>query len=205
MEQVEGGDLVVNKGNEEKPSAPVSDDYRNLNYVEGLEEAYKLAEANLDALVKRNYKADDPATAEPAVDSAPNHTRTTSTASALAPVTYCPVYMRIQPCLAPLPFFSTLSPSNPEASPSPEVSAAALTSADADKQLQLFFLLLLRDPTHNIVHRTLTQALPAPWLDIPFEVRVGLLFLYLMVTMSLAQENEWVEVRRGMHDCPHRA
>lgn len=167
MEQVEGGDLIVNRGNEEKPSSKnLEDDDRNLNTVEGLQEAYKLAEANLDALVKRNFQ---PVSSEGGTDTSearPPHQSTASTASALAPVTYCPVYMRIQPCLAPLPFFSTPRPKT-----SPEDTAAALTSADADKQLQLFFLLLLRDPTHHIVHRTLTQALPSPWLDIPFEVR----------------------------------
>jgi hypothetical protein len=73
------------------------------------------------------------------------------------PTTYCPVYMRIQPCVAPIPFLHQ-SPSDPS-SPS----------------TVLFFLLLLRDPTHNLSHSTISQSMPTAWLDIPFE------------------ENEWVE------------
>lgn len=43
MEQVEGGDLIVNKGNESRPKE-VSDSKRNMNAVDGLDAAFKLAE-----------------------------------------------------------------------------------------------------------------------------------------------------------------
>lgn len=45
MDQIDGGTLIVNKGNEEKPKATedVDPDERNLNLVEGLEEGWKLA------------------------------------------------------------------------------------------------------------------------------------------------------------------
>ncbi len=43
MEQVEGGDLIVNKGNESKPKEG-SNDKRELNAVEGYEAAVKLAQ-----------------------------------------------------------------------------------------------------------------------------------------------------------------
>ena len=42
MEQVEGGDLVVNKGHESKPREKTKE--KNLNAVEGLETAFRLAE-----------------------------------------------------------------------------------------------------------------------------------------------------------------
>lgn len=35
--------------------------------------------------------------------------------------------------------------------------------------------MLLRDPTHKLVHSSVSQSMPASWLEIPFE------------------ENEWVE------------
>lgn len=44
MEQVEGGDLVVNKGHESKPRESTSQ--RNMNAVEGLETAFRLAEVS---------------------------------------------------------------------------------------------------------------------------------------------------------------
>lgn len=43
MEQVEGGDLVVNRGNESRPK-DTSDLSRDINAVEGYEAALKLAQ-----------------------------------------------------------------------------------------------------------------------------------------------------------------
>ncbi len=43
MEQVEGGDLVVNKGNESRPKSSSSQE-RDLNAVDGHDAAMKLAE-----------------------------------------------------------------------------------------------------------------------------------------------------------------
>lgn len=43
MEQVEGGDLIVNRGNESKPKE--GSDRRELNAVDGYEAAVKLAQA----------------------------------------------------------------------------------------------------------------------------------------------------------------
>lgn len=45
MEQIEGGDLVVNRGNESKPKdSDVSDPKRDLNTVDDYETALKLSQ-----------------------------------------------------------------------------------------------------------------------------------------------------------------
>jgi hypothetical protein len=44
MEQVEGGDLILNKGEESRPKDASSDSPRDMNAVEGYEAAYKLAQ-----------------------------------------------------------------------------------------------------------------------------------------------------------------
>ena len=44
MEQVEGGDLILNRGEESRPKDASSDSPRNMNAVEGYEAAYKLAQ-----------------------------------------------------------------------------------------------------------------------------------------------------------------
>jgi hypothetical protein len=46
MDEIEGGTLVINKGDERKPkeSASGDPDERNLNTVDGLAEGWKLAE-----------------------------------------------------------------------------------------------------------------------------------------------------------------
>ncbi|BGP37371.1 hypothetical protein JCM10450v2_001280 [Rhodotorula kratochvilovae] len=144
MDQIEGGTLIVNKGTEEKPREPEDEDARDLNLVDGLTEGWKLAEASLDQLIKATYQP-------PVAPSQSEH-------GATVPVTTCPIYLRIQPVLAPLPSLP------------PSYLPAGATEAKA-----LFFLLLLRDPTHALVHASVSQSMPAGWLDIPFE------------------ENEWVE------------
>lgn len=165
MEQVQGGDLIVNRGPSDTSSAEEeynadSDQIRNLNHVESLEAAAKLAQANLDSLMKEI----PPTQTEP---------KTTGDKA-----TICPIYLRVQPALAPLPFGSFSSSS----------SKQTLSAADtADKSdIHLFFLFFLIDPSNQLYHQTLSQAMPAAWIDIPFE------------------ENEWVEeemvqiIRKGV-------
>lgn len=44
MEQVEGGDLVINRGDESKPKESGLDTSRDLNSVDGYDAALKLAQ-----------------------------------------------------------------------------------------------------------------------------------------------------------------
>lgn len=129
MEQVEGGDLVVNRGDESRPKSNASEQ-RDLNAVDGLDAAIKLAQAELDEVIKRN--------AQPAP----------TTNSAQNPTTYSYVYLRIQP-------FTT------------SLSLPSRSGADAENTSQtLQFVLYLSDPGHQVVHSTVTQAIPYKWLDL---------------------------------------
>ncbi|KAH9487122.1 Maintenance of telomere capping protein 1 [Psilocybe cubensis] len=83
LEQVEGGDLVVNRGNESRPKE--GSEGRDLNTVDGYEAALKLAQVNIEDVIKKNDKA------------------TSTTKNSANATTYSHVYLRIQP------FFSTLS------------------------------------------------------------------------------------------------
>ncbi|KAI0048009.1 hypothetical protein FA95DRAFT_1582445 [Auriscalpium vulgare] len=136
LEQVEGGDLIVNRGEESKPKDVPSDVKREMNAVDELEPALKLAQigrllpghkANLEELIKTNP--------------APDPTEPSSTQN---PTTTSYVYIRIQP-------FTT---SFTIPGPSPTVSA------------HLQFIIHLSDPTHQLVHTTVTQAVPGKWLKI---------------------------------------
>lgn len=189
MEQVDGGDLVVNRGNaEDQPVAGSGgvnadgEEERNLNSVEGFTEAYKLAEANLEALIKKNYRKPESSGSAEQADGGKGHARTVSS-GVTVPVTICPVFMRIQPVLAPLPF-SSGAQATPAGTPGAAAGASTQTASSDDPHL--YFILLLRDPTNELVHKSLTQSMPSKWLDIPFE------------------ENEWVEdimvdvIRRGV-------
>ncbi|EJD55485.1 hypothetical protein AURDEDRAFT_78614 [Auricularia subglabra TFB-10046 SS5] len=137
MEQVEGGDLVVNKGNESRPKEG-SDDARNLNAVDDQDAALRLAKANLEDLAK--IKAADTDAPKPE-------------SSLQNPTTYSSVYLRIQP------FFATHSLINPPATADEKAPAPAPVR-------HLHFLLYLQDPSHKLEHATVSQAVPERWLEL---------------------------------------
>jgi len=102
LEQVEGGDLVVNKGNESRPkSNPAVRTERNLNTVNGFEEAVKLANADIDALISGSPETG------PQSKSIDN------------PTVYSQVYLRIQPYTSTSPFSPPASAETSEDSSPP--------------------------------------------------------------------------------------
>ncbi|EST07617.1 Maintenance of telomere capping protein 1, Mtc1 [Kalmanozyma brasiliensis GHG001] len=140
MEQVEsagtGQQLVVNKARTETPAAMPKggEGERELNAVEGFAAAFKLARVNLEECIKQHEVT-------PPVKETKE--------SAALPITTCPVFVRIQACLAGLP--------------------GADDAEGEDKEKSLFFLVLLRDPQHGLSHKTVSQAVPTSWLDVAFE------------------------------------
>ncbi|KAK7694393.1 hypothetical protein QCA50_001579 [Cerrena zonata] len=130
MEQVEGGDLVVNHGDESKPKDSATEE-RDLGAVEGYEAGLKLAQANLDELIKRNVQPPAP-----------------TEVTAQNPTTYSYVYIRIQPFITSVAL--------------PESTA----EGSATEQSSLQFILYLSDPSHQLVHSTITQSIPGKWLDL---------------------------------------
>lgn len=89
--------------------------------------------------------------------------------NASAPVSVTPIFLSIQPILASLPFPEAVLSSNPSTATSTPPSVAPSAPQ------HLSFLLLLSDPSHNLVHSTSSQPLPGRWLSVKYE------------------ENEWVE------------
>ncbi|CBQ71866.1 conserved hypothetical protein [Sporisorium reilianum SRZ2] len=154
MEQVDSSgteqQLIVNKAHIETPASkpksasPGQEQERDLNAVEGFPAAFRLAKVNLDECIKQHEVAAPPA-------------KVAGDAAAL-PITTCPVFVRIQACLADLPG---------------DAPGEGGEGAEANKSL--FFLVLLRDPQHGLSHKTVSQAVPTSWLDVPFE------------------DNQWVE------------
>ncbi|CEH14536.1 Maintenance of telomere capping protein 1, Mtc1 [Ceraceosorus bombacis] len=157
--------LVVNKAPEPRPSgeaktveessplkqATSDSNERDFRAVIGWDQAREKAE-NALAKTIASHSAAPPATS-----------------SLTVPITHCPVFVRIQPVLAPLPIFA--STSNAGIS-----KARSVTSKEnAEPEEQLWFLLLLQDPGNGCRHTTVSQSVPRSWLDVPFE------------------ENAWVE------------
>ncbi|KNZ71267.1 UPF0615 protein [Termitomyces sp. J132] len=129
MEQVEGGDLVVNRGDESRPKT--NGTQRNFNAVEGYEAALKLAQADIEELIRNKAKVPSPG---------PPATQTTAT--------YSHVYLRIQP------YYGSYG----------SIGSSQTSKISQPRQLQ--FLLYLSDPEHQLMHTTVTQAVPRNWLDI---------------------------------------
>ncbi|KDQ20563.1 hypothetical protein BOTBODRAFT_100261 [Botryobasidium botryosum FD-172 SS1] len=140
MEQVEGGDLIVNKGDESRPKDTPEAEGRSINGVEGLEAAFKLAQAEVDELVKARASKET------------SSEQSSVAANLQNPTVYSTVYLRIQPFVSPSPLASLLS------------TSSATLSPPAPNTDQIQFLLHLIDPTHTLEHTTLTQAVPAWWL-----------------------------------------
>ncbi|CAB4409082.1 unnamed protein product [Rhizophagus irregularis] len=152
MEQVEGGDIVVRKGNESKSYDSEDEVHRELNVCEGFIEAGGIAKANIEQMIKKHYKP------PPSINEKINEQDQQELLRDI-PTTTSPVFMAIQPTKA-----------NPCSLPT-----NSETSTDPEKYL--FYVIVLTDPTHKLTFKTVSQALPVSWLDIPHE------------------ENEWVELK----------
>lgn len=93
-----------------------------------------MLQAELNDLVKRN--AQPPAASN----------------SAQNPTTYSYVYLRIQPFITPLSL------------PTLEGATSTDEKSPSTEETTLQFLLYLSDPSHNLAHSTVTQAVPGRWL-----------------------------------------
>lgn len=150
--------LVVNKAPERKglepeeaakavgPSGGAEDD-KDTKAVRGFAESWRCAEDNLSKLIG-------------------THEPERTSKDAAMPVTYCPVFVRIQACFAPLPGLADGGSAS---------DGRQMATVDNDLRDHLYFLVLLQDPNHGLTHRSVSQSLPAIWLSMKFE------------------ENSWIE------------
>ncbi|KAL1921483.1 uncharacterized protein VTP21DRAFT_11199 [Calcarisporiella thermophila] len=141
---LEDSNVVIRKGNSRTVEREVEDDAeRQLNACDGFAEAIKLAQANVDYLVKTHGESSNP----------PEHPRDVPSGEVSAgeqdpyaklPIHRCPVFIALQPC------YTTPSGLEGEAS-------------------QLLFCVLLVDTVHSIRLCCYSQSIPSSWLLIPYE------------------------------------
>ncbi|CAB4400690.1 unnamed protein product [Rhizophagus irregularis] len=148
-DMVEGGDIVVRKGNESKSYDSEDEVHRELNVCEGFIEAGGIAKANIEQMIKKHYKP------PPSINEKIKEQDQQELLRDI-PTTTSPVFMAIQPTKA-----------NPCSLPT-----NSETSTDSEKYL--FYVIVLTDPTHKLTFKTVSQALPVSWLDIPHEEMNGL-------------------------------
>lgn len=139
--------LIVNKTPTESEHGPSSSSrseedsqQQDMKVVQGYEQGWILAEETLSQLIKDH------------IPEAPK------ASSVTVPITYCPVFLRIQPVVSPLPG-SSLAPH----------STSESTGAAAEDRKYVSFLLSLRDPNNGLSHKTCSQTFPQSWLSQSFE------------------------------------
>ncbi|KAL1691979.1 maintenance of telomere capping protein 1 [Schizophyllum commune] len=142
LEQVEGGDLIVNSGKEIRPKehSPDEEGVRDLAVVDGYETALKLSQANLEELIKLSA----------------SHEKKTTQSNITVPLTYSDVYLRIQAYTATRHLPTQII----------EPDSQATTPSAPPVHQDIHFLLYLSDPSHSLTHTTVTQAVPADWIDL---------------------------------------
>ncbi|KAI8970459.1 hypothetical protein BDF20DRAFT_891450 [Mycotypha africana] len=163
MEHTESGQVVVHNPNIDEHNVKQDDtSYRELNMCDSMLDGIKLAKANIDHLISKHFKMPSTNDAQSSSIADADATSTTYTPqSGAVPVIHCPVFMAIQP--VKLSLFCTSSTQEGE-------ERNQHTNDD-----QFVFVILIKDPTHQLDFKTYSQSMPMSWLDIPYE------------------ENEWVE------------
>lgn len=68
-----------------------------------------------------------------------------------------PVFLQLQPVLAPLPI------------PQPPLHMSKTTPAQGEPPKQLYFIVTLQDPVNDIQFTTVSQPAPADWLEVEYE------------------------------------
>ena len=75
------------------------------------------------------------------------------------PVTTVPIFLHLQPVLAPLPILE----------PPILLTAASPLPSTPTPSNHLYFLMTLQDPTHSLRFTSVTQPSPGDWLDVEYE------------------------------------
>lgn len=87
--------------------------------------------------------------------------------TAEVPVTTVPIFLHLQPVLAPLNI-----PEPPllmSESESASTSASATESKDKGPKKHLHFIITLQDPVHSLRFTSVSQPCPADWLEVEYE------------------------------------
>ncbi|CAK9786819.1 hypothetical protein CC85DRAFT_288248 [Cutaneotrichosporon oleaginosum] len=137
LEQTESGELVVVWSPPEK-DLPTE---RTLNPITGWDEGWKAAQEEVKATKGREDK---------------NPRGRARAQSDDVPVTTIPVFLQLQPVLAPLPF------------PEPALQLST-TGTSATPSKHLYFIVSLQDPTHELQFTTISQPSPGDWLDVEYD------------------------------------
>jgi hypothetical protein len=146
LEQTESGELVINWS----PPTEGLQTERSFNPVEGWAAGWEKADEGMSALKTRAISKARKPEAEGEFDGQ------ILDLTPEGPVTTVPVYLFVQPVLAPLPVPEPALRLDNTAAPSPPPS-------------HLYFVAQLHDPVHGIRFTTTSQPAPADWLRVEYD------------------------------------
>lgn len=155
LEQTESGELVIVWSPE---SEGQDDGERAINPVEGWDEGWKRQQEEIDGAKAREEKDPKGRAAKQGEPRSPLSARPKlANLAANVPVTTVPIFLHLQPLLAPLPI------------PEPPVLMKSSSSKPSTPTKHLYFLMTLHDPVHSLRFTTTTQPSPADWLDVEYD------------------------------------
>ncbi|KAK8843403.1 hypothetical protein IAR55_007060 [Kwoniella newhampshirensis] len=143
LEQTESGELIIVWSAPENTSEKDAEGGvgRSINPVDGWDAAFASAVKEITDVKAREDT---------------NPQGRTRAANPTVPVTTIPMFLHLQPLLAPLPF------------PEPPILLSSTSTPPAQPK-HLYFLLTLQDPQHSLRFSTVTQPSPADWMDVEYE------------------------------------
>lgn len=144
LEQTESGELVVVWS---PPEISLPNE-RSFNPIDGWEAGYKAAQTEMTALIGRGKDKVRKQDQE-------GMSSCNSQVLTLDPVTTVPVYLLVQPVLAPLPI--------------PEPALLLSEEAASTPPQHFYFIASLQDPIHGLRFTTVSQPAPADWLKVEYE------------------------------------
>ncbi|BEI91739.1 uncharacterized protein CcaverHIS019_0405590 [Cutaneotrichosporon cavernicola] len=137
LEQTESGELVVVWS----PPDQALPTERTLNPITGWHEGWRAAQDEVEAAKGREDKKPRGRAREQSGD---------------VPVTTIPVFLHLQPVLAPLPF------------PEPALQLST-EGSQATVPQHLYFIVSLQDPVHGLQFTTVSQPSPGDWLEVEYD------------------------------------
>ncbi|WWC73210.1 uncharacterized protein I206_107176 [Kwoniella pini CBS 10737] len=146
LEQTESGELIIVwspplNGNEkaENEEDDVEGEGRSINPVEGWDKAWEKSKVEIESVKKREEENPKGRIVAP---------------NPQVPVTTVPIFLHLQPLLAPLPY------------PEPPIHTS---TTESQPPKHLFFLLTLHDSSHSLSFTTVTQPSPSDWMEVEYE------------------------------------
>ncbi|KAL7421174.1 hypothetical protein Q5752_004059 [Cryptotrichosporon argae] len=172
LEQTESGELVVVWS----PPKDAKGDARGIHPVHGWDKGWE--DASVEVVALREREEENP---QGRGKTGPN-----------MPVTFVPVFLHLQPVLAPLAV--------PEPPLLLKTSSAAAAPAPSSPPEHLHFIVTLQDPAHALRFVTVSQPAPTGWLEVEYErsdwVEERLVDIIRVAVEVIAQD--YVATRMGL-------